>query len=438
MSAYKRPRLGDVLVVGFAMFATFFGAGNMIFPPFLGNQSGESWFLGFLCFILADAGLAFLTVFAMARSNGTIWSLFARLSKIPRGIITIGTMAIVGPLLCIPRTCATTFEMAVLPFFPDFSRVIFGILFFGIVYLLIIRRSAVVDIIGKYMTPILLLSLAVLVIVGIVRPLGPVAAPARVNVIREGFLAGYQTMDVLGALAFTIVVLHTIRSNGYHEHRSSLHMVSRASLVAAAGLFTVYGGLTYLGATTSSMRMMGLNQAALLVDITDRLLGSMGKALLALMVLLACMTTAVGLASAATDFFYELWQERIKYSHIVAGVCIISLVISVIGISTMIALAEPMLNILYPLLLTQIFLSFFAGKIRKDSVFRGAALGALIVCILTVAADYGAPTNFVNLLPLGSIGLSWVLPSALGAAIGGLLPERKILSNGCTNENLMV
>ncbi len=424
MDTYKRPRFGDMLVVGFAMFATFFGAGNMIFPPFLGNQSGGDWFLGFLCFILADAGLAFLTVFAMVRGNGTMWYLFRRLSKFSRGVITIGTMAIVGPALCIPRTCATTFEMAVLPFFPDFSPLVFGIVFFGIVYLLIIRRSAVVDIIGKYMTPILLISLAVLVIRGMMMPLGPISPEPRVNVIQEGFLAGYQTMDVLGALAFTIVVIYSVKQKGYGHKRSRFGIVAGASVVAAIGLFSVYGGLTYLGATTSSMRMMGLNQAALLVDITDRLLGTLGKALLAVMVMMACMTTAVGLASAATDFFFELWQQKVKYSHIVAGVCLISLVISIVGISTMIALATPMLNILYPLLLTQIVLSFFDEKIPRDGVFKGAALGALVVCILAVAADYGAPTEFVYSLPLGSIGMYWLLPSALGGVIGAFVPNK--------------
>ncbi len=427
MSEYKRPRFGDMLVVGFAMFATFFGAGNMIFPPFLGNQAGANWFIGFLCFIVADAGLAFLTVFAMVTGYGTMWSLFRRLSKFSRGIITIGTMAIVGPLLCIPRTCATTFEMAVLPFFPDFSPVLFGIVFFIIVFLLIIRRSAVVDIIGKFMTPILLISLAVLVVRGVVMPLGPISERPTVNVIREGFLAGYQTMDVLGALAFTIVVTHSVRSKGYREHRSTVHVVAGASAVAALGLFLVYGGLTYLGATTSTLQMESLNQTALLVEITDRLLGSLGKALLAIMVLMACMTTAVGLASAATDFFYYLWKERIKYSHIVAGVCLISLVISVVGISTMIALATPMLNVLYPLLLTQIALSFFDKRIRRDGVFKGAAIGALISCCLAVAADFGAPTQFIYDLPLGSIGLYWLLPSAVCAALGALVPQKSKL-----------
>lgn len=424
MEMTKRPRFSDILVAGFAMFATFFGAGNMIFPPYLGNRSGPEWFPGFLCFIIADAGLAILTVFAMIHQDGTMWKLFRRLDKPARAVITIGAMTIVGPALCIPRTCATTFEMAVQPFFPDCSRLLFGVLFFTMVYILIIRRSKVVDIIGKYMTPILLISLAVLVVRGILAPLGPVAPEPTVSVVREGFLAGYQTMDVLGSLAFTLVVIYSVDQKGYTDRKSKFRVVAGACAVAAAGLFLVYGGLTYLGATTSSLALGELNQTALLVDITERLLGSFGKALLALMVFLACMTTAVGLASAATDFFYELWRHKVPYGHIVAGVCLISLVISIAGISTMISLAAPMLNILYPLLLTQIVLSFFDDRIKRDGVFRGAAAGALIACVLGVCADYGLPTGFVYELPLSEVGLFWLLPSGAGGLLGGLIPNK--------------
>lgn len=425
MEQHKRPRIVDVIVVGFAMFATFFGAGNMIFPPYLGNMAGEDWLFGFLCFILADAGLAILTVFAMVRKDGTLWYLFRRLSKASRGFIAIVTMTIVGPALCIPRTCATTFEMGVLPFFPEFSPWLFSAVFFLIVFVLIVRRSKVVDIIGKYMTPILLISLAVLVIRGITAPLGTTAAEPGVNVAREGFLAGYQTMDVLGALAFTIVVIYSVNQKGYNEQRSRFRVVAGASVVAAVGLFLVYGGLTYLGATTSNLDMGEFNQTGLLVTITEMLLGKAGKLLLAVTVLMACMTTAVGLASASTDFFFELWKEKVNYTCIVAGVCLISLVISIVGISTMIALATPMLNVLYPLLLTQIVLSFFDEKIKKDSVFKGAALGALIVCCLAVAADHGAPTDFVYQLPLSSLGLYWILPAVVGGVIGALVPQKR-------------
>lgn len=426
MTEHKTPRFMDAVIVGFAMFATFFGAGNMIFPPFLGRLSGEQWFIGFLCFILADAGLAIMTVLAMIRLDGSIWAVFRRLGKIPSKVVTVTAMFIVGPALCIPRTCATTFEMGVLPFFPNFSPWIFGILFFGIVFLLIMHRTRVVDIIGKYMTPILLVSLAALVIRGAVAPIGRITGGTDpITTANEGFLAGYQTMDVLGALAFTLIVIRDVRTKGYNTHKSSMAIVLRASMVTFAGLFLVYGGLCYLGATASSLDLGSFNQTSLLVSITHGLLGNFGMALLAVIVLFACLTTAIGLASSSGDFFYHLINKKIHYKWIVGLTCVAGVIISNVGISAMIALATPLLNILYPLLLTQIILCFFNEKIKKDSVFQGAALGALLVCILAVAAEYGAPTGFVYSLPLSSLGLYWILPAAVGAVLGALIPARK-------------
>lgn len=426
MTEHKKPQLMDAVIVGFAMFATFFGAGNMIFPPYLGLMSGKQWFLGFLCFILADAGLAIMTVLAMIRLDGSIDALFCRLGKIPSKLITVTTMFIVGPALCIPRTCATTFEMGVIPFFPNFSPWIFGAAFFIVVFVLIVHRTKVVDIIGKYMTPILLISLGYLVVRGMISPIGEIAQGVDDLVTaKEGFLAGYQTMDVLGALAFTLIVIRDVRVKGYNTHKSSMAIVIRASIVTFVGLFLVYGGLCYLGATSSSLDMGDFNQTSLLVTITQRLLGSFGMVLLAVIVLFACLTTAIGLASSSGDFFYQLIKKKIPYKWIVGLICISGVIISNVGISAMISLATPMLNILYPLLLSQIILSFFNEKIKKDSVFQGAALATLIVCVLAVAADYGAPTDFVYSLPLSSLGLYWILPAAVGAVLGAFVPEKK-------------
>lgn len=426
MAEGKKVRFADAIIVGFAMFATFFGAGNMIFPPYLGNQSGEDWFVGFLCFILADAGLAIMTVLAMIRCDGSIWSIFRPLGKVAMNVIVVATMLIVGPMLCIPRTCATTFEMGVVPFAPGFSQWIFGIVFFVLVFSLVTHRSKVVDIIGKYLTPVLLITLAILVIKGALSPLGDIrGGMGTVASVKEGLLAGYQTMDVLGGLAFALIVIRSIRLKGYEDHHSSMSIASWSSLVTALGLFAVYGGLTYLGATTSGIDLGEVNQTSLLVTITQMLLGNAGMVLLAVIVLFACLTTAVGLASSTGDFFYHLIGKKIPYKWIVAAICAVGVVISNVGISAMITLATPMLNVLYPLLLTQIVLSFFNKWIRKDSVYRGTALGALIVCVLAVAADFGVPTSFVYQLPLASSGLYWILPAVLGGIIGAVIPGKK-------------
>lgn len=418
--------LKDIIVVGFAMFAIFFGAGNLIFPPYLGMISGEEWFKGFLCFMIADGGLAIMTVLAMIRYDGTIWCMLKRLSKPAAGLLATITMLCVGPLLCIPRTCATTFEMGVLPLFPEFSPWLFGVLFFGAVFVLTVRPNSVIDIIGKFLTPALLLTLGVLFAKGVISPIGGIstAAPA-VNVAQEGLLAGYQTMDVFGALAITLVVVNTVKGKGYREEKALFGVVSKSSLVAVAGLFLVYCALSFLGATSSELDLGAVNQAGLVVTITELLLRRFGVVLLAVIVLFACLTTAIGLTSSSAEFFSRLVKNKVSYPVMVGIVCITGTVISTVGISVIIELASPLLNIIYPVVLTQIILSFFNEKIANDHVYRGAAVGAFIVCTLEVISGFGMEMPFLAYLPFVSVGLSWLLPAALGGVIGALIPMRR-------------
>ena len=414
MQKNAKSSLKDVIVVGFAMFAIFFGAGNLIFPPYLGMVSGQEWFKGFLCFMIADAGLAVMTVLAMIRYDGTVWSMLRRLSKPAAAVMATVAMLCVGPLLCIPRTL-----------FPECSPWLFGALFFGAVFILTVRPSAVIDIIGKFLTPALLLTLAVLFVKGVIHPIGTIstAAPA-VNVAQEGLLAGYQTMDVFGALAITLVVVNTVKEKGYSEEKLRFSVISKSSIVAALGLFFVYCALSFLGATSSELELGAVNQAGLVVTITELLLQRFGVVLLAVIVLFACLTTAIGLTSSSAEFFSRLTKNKISYPVMVGIVCAVGLVISTVGISTMIDFASPILNIIYPIILTQIILSFFNEKIANDNVYRGAAIGAFIVCTLDVIAGFGVELPFLQYLPLDSVKLSWILPAVLGGVIGALIPMR--------------
>lgn len=421
----KRSRF-DFIVVGFALFAVFFGAGNLIFPPYLGLESGTKWFPALASFVAADAGLSIMTVLAIVRL-GTDHDLLGRLPR-RAGLLCMDiVMLIVGPLLCIPRTCATTFEMGAHVLFPDLSSWIFGVLFFALVAVLTIRPGKVVDIVGKYLTPMLLVTIAVLCIKGLVTPIGDIVSPQPdFQTLKEGFLNGYQTMDVLGALAITIVIMKTVQDKGYNDKKSQMKVIGRAGIVAGAALFLVYGGLAYLGATTSNMNLSSeIGHTELVVLVTFLLLRRFGVILLSLIVFFACLTTAVGLVSSASTYFSERLKGRVSYTALVLVICVLGMLISNVGISTMISLASPMLSVLYPLLLTQVFLSFFSEKIRKNGVFIGAALGAVIPMLLDVAYGFGLPFGFVTKLPLYSLGFAWVIPAVIGGFIGALIPERK-------------
>lgn len=421
----KRLRLSDIFVIGFAMFAVFFGAGNLIFPPFLGMESGSHWFLGFFCFVLADVGLAIMTTLCLVRLQGSGREVLTGLGKTPSKALMTVVMLIVGPLLCIPRTGATTYEMAVAPIIPKCPDWLFGLIFFLIAFLLCIRSSKVVDIIGKILTPMLLLTLAVLVVKGIIAPIGEISKGENMlSTAKTGFLAGYQTMDVLGAIIMAMLVAGSAMNKGYTTPKSKLRIVGAASVVAAACLFVVYCGLTYLGATTSLMDVGDVNQTGLVVLVTEMLLKRVGVYLLALIVFFACLTTAVGLISTTAEYFSNLLERRIPYTVMAGIMALFGAVISSIGISSMIAIATPVLNVLYPLLLTQIILSLFYKQIHREGIYLGAAIGAMLYCVPdSLLSVLGIPTTYLHLVPLASLGFGWVLPAVIGAILGGLLSK---------------
>ncbi|MBO4838388.1 MAG: branched-chain amino acid transport system II carrier protein [Lachnospiraceae bacterium] len=421
---FSKKDLVNALVIGFALFATFFGAGNLIFPPQLGLLSGENWLLCFVAYLLADAGLAVAAVLSSVRNGGGLESQVERLGKIPARVLCIALMLIVGPLLIVPRTGATSYEMSIKPLLPGMSPWIFSVLFFGAVALLTIKPAAVVDIIGKFLTPVLLVTLLVLCVKGIVSPLGtPVESIMGGSEIRSGLISGYQTMDALVALSLAVIVIKSVKDKGYQERKKQAGMISIACLVAFIGLLLVYAGLNYLGATVSGQDLIGLSGTELMVEITRQLLAQAGTILLGVIVLLACLTTAIGTASAAADYFSGVLKNKVPYSTLVLIICGCSVLLSNLGTTHIIALAEPVLSLLYPVFLTQVFLNFFTDKIRNRWVYRGAAIGAvLFAAAALIYSGIGVPwLSFLTSFPLQNLGLGWVLPAAAGGIIGAFI-----------------
>lgn len=417
----------DVMVVGFALFAMFFGAGNLIFPPFLGLVSGSSWLTGFAGFVLADVGLALLAILAAAKCNGEVSKILSRSGKKLSVILGCAIMICLGPLLAIPRTAATTFEMGIMPLFQSFNPVIFSIIFFALTLILTIKPSKVVDIIGSFLTPTLLIALAILIISGILNPLGEISTtPMIENVFVEGINQGYQTMDTLGAVALSTVIIATISNKGYKDDKLKVKLTLQAGIVASIGLCLVYGGLAYLGATVSTKYRADIVQTSLIVNITSMLLGNPGKIILAVIVGLACLTTSVGLTSATGQYFTKLTNGKLRYEIVVTVVCIFSAIVSNFGVSTIIQFSAPILSLIYPATVTLIVLTLFGDKISNDNVFKFATYAALIVSMLTVANDFNISIPFVLNLPFASFGFNWIVPVIIAGFIGKFIPDKKI------------
>lgn len=417
-------KMKDTVVVGFALFAMFFGAGNLIFPPYLGVISGQNWLTSFSGFVLADVGLALLAILAATKFNGDVNKMFSRAGNKLNIILGSAIVICIGPLLAIPRTAATTFEMGIQPVFGNFNTIIFSIIFFAVTLVLTIKPSKVVDIVGSFLTPALLVALAVLIIKGITSPLGNInPQPVIDNLFSEGVAQGYQTMDTLGAVVFATVIILSITNKGYTTEKEKISMSLKSGLVAAVALCLVYGGLCYLGATVSEMYGKDVNQTALIVSITEGLLGSTGKVILALIVSLACLTTSIGLTSAAGQYFSGLTKGKLKYEHIVIGICVFSAVVSNLGVSNIIKYSAPILSMVYPATVTLIILALFGEKISNDNVFKAATYMALFISILTVIDSMSVKIPAIHLLPLDSLGFNWIVPVLIAGIIGNFIPS---------------
>ena len=411
----------DIIVVGFALFSMFFGAGNVIFPPYLGMEAGSQWLAGFSAYFIADIGLALLGMFALLRV-GSSEAVTLRVGKVPSEILMCAIILCIGPMVAIPRTSATTFEMAIAPNLSGVSPVLFSVLFFAVILALCIKESAVVDIVGKVLTPLLLLGLFAIIVRGIVTPLGEIAAlPQIANVAVTGIKAGYQTMDALAALPFGIIVLQSVTAKGYDSGKKQFRVVSGAAVLAGVLLLAVYMGLAYLGATVSAQYTGAIGRAQLIMAIVEALMGKVGMILFGVVVGLACVTTAIALTSSAAAYFAELCRGKVSYKAFVIAICVFSAVVSNLGLDRIVAVAAPVLDVIYPPTLVLIFISLLMPRV-PDRVSRGAVIGALITSALCTLTAHGVRIPFVASLPLYDLGLSWLLPAAVFGLAASLLP----------------
>ena len=430
-----KVKFKDSLVIGFALFAMFFGAGNLIFPPLLGVVSGTKWFTSFAAFLFADGGLALLGVIALTRTDGDMEALFTRAGRFIGVLIGSLMILCIGPFLAIPRTAATTYEIGIKPTIgTGLSPIIFAFIFFAIVLVLTIKPSKVVDIVGAFLTPALLICLAVLIVKGIVSPLGqPLERTLIDNLVVSGINDGYQTMDAMASCIFAGIVINSIKQKGYTERTVMVKATIVAGVVAVLGMAFVYGGLSYLGATVSPIYDNTVERTALIVSITEGILGGTGKVVLAVIVALACLTTAIGLSSACGNYFSQLTKGKLKYEVIVVVVCVFSAVVSNFGVDKIIAIAAPILGMIYPAVVAFIFLGLLNDYIKNDNVFKCAIWVAVILGVIYTLPGIKAFENvtaiancvaLLNKLPGASIGFFWAIPVLIAGIIGRFIPSK--------------
>ncbi len=414
-----KSKIMSTFTVGFAVFAMLFGAGNLIFPPYLGMHAGKNWIWGFVGFALMDVVFAMVAMIIISRkkdgADGIVGVLGSRLSK----VLMLALYICIGPLVAIPRTAATTYELSIQPLLPQMNSVIFSIIFFGVVTLLCVRPSKIIDIIGSVLAPILLITLGVLIVKGIVDPLGTVVTgDSLYSSFHTGITTGYQTMDTMAALAFSILIISQVKSYHLNTKREERKMVFGACVIAGTALILIYGGLAYLGATVSGTYAGNLSRAQIMLQLAEDILGSSGLVLLAVIVAAACLTTAIGLVSSCASYLTELSHGKVSYKVFAIGICVFSAVLCNVGLDNIIALASPILDLIYPVLLVLIFLSMVKESQISLTGRYGALAGTGFFVALQLFENLTGLTNITSSLPLASLGFAWILPALIGVFAG--------------------
>lgn len=420
----------DIIVCGFALFAIFFGAGNMIFPPYLGVEAGDRWFTAAIGFLLSDPVLPVLGVIVTARLGGRAIDLGKRVGWKFSAVISAICILIIGPFFAVPRTGATTHEMFIAPNLPSVPPLVTSVVFFGLTLYLVLNPGKVLDYIGQFLTPGLLIILAVITAVAIANPPAAAITTDTPELFKMSFKEGYQTMDALGASLMSGIVLTDLIRRGYTDDKSQVKASIQIGIIAFICLALVYGSLTYVGSTVSSMFTPDMDRTAILLGTVETLLGGVGKFLLGLGVALACLTTSTGLTSTCGNFFEDVTDGKLKYKQIVVVADVIAFAISLIGVEGIIKIAVPVLTAVFPIVIFLILASIFDFQIKYNGVFIGGVIGAGAIGVFEAINLFsqmnggnalGSLVEKINTLPLANFAFEWIVPAIICAVIGGFI-----------------
>ncbi|MFA1714914.1 branched-chain amino acid transport system II carrier protein [Peribacillus frigoritolerans] len=427
----QKAPLSFVIVTGLMLFALFFGAGNLIFPAMLGQSAGTNLWSASLGFIITGVGLPFITILAFGFSGkNDVQSLASRAHPLFGIIFTVVLYLSLGPLFALPRTGSVSYEIGIKPFLSNdvgfLPLLIFTIIYFGIACLLSINPSKMLDIVGKILTPLLLIFIGILIVVAIINPMGEIQSPAADysdNSFFKGFKEGYLTMDTLAGFAFGIIVINAIKDRGITSRKEVLSFCLKAGLIAATLLVIVYASITYVGATSvEKLGQLG-NGGDVLAQASNHFFGPAGAVLLGLIVIAACLTTSIGLITACATYFNKI-LPAVSYKSYVVIFSVFSAAVANVGLTKLISITVPVLTALYPVAIVLIVLTFFHSLFKgKSEVYLGSLLLTAIISIMDGIVASGIKLDavsdlFTQYLPLYSVGVGWVIPAIIGGVLG--------------------
>lgn len=419
----KKLTRSQFLQLSIMLFGLFFGAGNLIFPPLLGNKAGSATFISLIAFCVTAVLFPVLGAIVVGKTNG-LSNLARRVGPVFSVVFTTAIYLSIGPGLGIPRAGSVPFEMAIAPYVPEtlnlnIVRFVYTLVFFTIALLICLKPNKLVERVGKFLTPTLLLMI-LFMFVRIVMMDKSIAAPSGDYLkapVTKGFLAGYETMDAVAALNFGFVIAQAIKRFGIEDENEVTRYEIKAGLLAGSVLFIVYAMLAGIGMIGSQKFAGAENGAQVLSGSIKLVLGGFGLVLLAFIFTLACLTTCVGLITSGGEYFEKLFNNKLSYRAWVYIWTLFSFVMANFGLNKLLAFSVPLLQIIYPVALVLIVMGISHKYLNysKVSYVSSAivAVGLPLVEVLdkTFKINFGFVTNFVKSLALYEEGLAWLLPT---------------------------
>jgi LIVCS family branched-chain amino acid:cation transporter len=405
----------EIWIAGFALFSLFFGAGNLILPPTLGVKSGLDWWIVVIGFVLTAVTIPILAIFAHAKLQGTLYDFGKKVSPFFSTVYCL-LIYIIAIAIPSPRTASVTHEMAIHPFFGT-SPLLTSSIYFLLVFIFAVNRSKIISLIGKFLTPIIVLILLVIIVIAIFTSSGIVNPSTFTTPFVDGILEGYQTFDAIGGVVVGAVIIISLNLRGHTSFEAKKELITKAGFIAGTGLFLVYGGLILSGSLFSATFAENATRIEVLSGLGTKTLGNFGAAFLSISVALACFTTAVGIVTGTADYIKGIFKgSKTAYIATAAIASVIGIIVGSYQVDFIITLAVPALMFLYPITIVLILLNIVPNKYGTKLVFRGVVLVTFIFSI-TDFLGFIIPrenlTGIKSIIPLAEFSLGWVIPAFL-------------------------
>ena len=427
----------EILITGFALFSLFFGAGNLLLPALLGYNAGDKWFLVTLGFMITAVLIPILGILAHARLQGTMYD-FAKKVSPAFSIVYCVIVYIISITLPSPRTASAVHEIAIHPIFGT-SPLLTSSIYFGLVLLFVLNRSKILNLLGKYLTPLIVIILFLVIGIGLFSSQGSMNVGQFTMPLVDGMLEGYQTFDAIGAVVVGGVVIISLNLKGITSVNDKKELIKKAGLIAGAGLFIIYAGLIALGAFYGSEIFVDgslnsdMQRANLLRGISLATLGSIGNSFLSVLISLACFTTAVGIVTGTADYFKGLLKNSQNVYVLTAIIgCLIGIGVGQLDFHSIIVIAYPILLFIYPITIVLILLNVVPEKFASKKVFRAVVFVTFLFSIPDVLG-FATPTinlePLTELIPLAKQSLGWVLPALVTFIVVNILSFKRLNYN---------